>query len=61
MNKLEMLIDNVWVPFDADMAATESIRTGSLTTIRIMTAQEIMDEFGNHLSTEEINQLKSKL
>lgn len=62
MSQLEILIEHVWVPFDAHTAATWATYTGELITRRIrMTPQEILEEFGDHLSTEEINLLKSRI
>lgn len=60
--RLEMLVEHVWIPFDADLAATVAVQTGRLTTRTVkMTPQEIIDKFGDYLSTEEFNELKSRL
>ena len=61
MSKLKMWDTNQYVEFEPNRAAEISLEKGCITVQRRLTAEEIIEEFGHHLTNEQLAILKAKM
>lgn len=61
MGKLKMWDTNQYVDFEPNRAAEISIEKGGITIQRRMTAKQIIEEFGDTLTKEQLELIEAKL